>query len=437
VVAPTEAEFAESDPVHTNVMGVLDAEFAPTTIAIVLVPLTVEEVTASVPPLFAVHPPASVPATDHTPASFPNALKVKVPPPMKAAVGVAFNVTVVGVSDTIEVETSPSIAVSGVTVSYVLADDTAASTDDTAVLTIEVIELGCTANSLVVVHVNTICAWLSPELAPLIVNVIVSAARAAVDITAVVSAAVFDPDIPQPLRVPVAAHGDAPAEVTVTVVGATVCETSGVKLNTMLIGFVPSLPNVATCVAATVREPWPFTVVKPAPCATFCASFVLTAAHVVAVLAVAEFGNSDPAQVNEIAIPAAALFWITITMVSLPLTVEDVTASAPPLLAVQPPERVPVVDHMLVLPNAVNVKVPPLMNAVVGVAFSSIVAAVAPITFVETSPSIAVSGVTVLYVAGPLGCCSTDDTAVFEITVAAAGCTASSLEVLHVKIISA
>jgi hypothetical protein len=85
----------------------------------------------------------------------------------------------------------------------------------------------------------------------------------------------------------------------------------------------------------------------------------------------------------------------------------------------------------------VNVIVPPAAMTVVGVAFSTIFDGVSATVVSSTSPSIAVIAVTELYVAAALVVASVLETPVVEIIVTAAGCTAKSEGVLHVKTIAA
>jgi hypothetical protein len=91
----------------------------------------------------------------------------------------------------------------------------------------------------------------------------------------------------------------------------------------------------------------------------------------------------------------------------------------------------------LCVPPAVNVIVPLLPIAVVGVAFSTIFVGVSETIVTSTSPSIAVIAVTESYVADALCVASALETAVAVNAVIAAGFAASSFAVLHVSTMSA
>ena len=152
---------------------------------------------------------------------------------------------------------SPSIAVIAVTELYVAATLGVASVLETPVMEILVITAGCTANSEGVLHVKTIAAWLAPDVADAIVNVIRSLAfkpEPLSDTTEVVSVAALAPLFVH-VTAPFAFHGVAPVCVNVIVVGARTVLVSGVHVYTIETGFVPSVPTAETCVTAMASAP--------------------------------------------------------------------------------------------------------------------------------------------------------------------------------------
>ena len=157
--------------------------------------------------------------------------------------------------------------------------------------------------------------------------------------------------------------------------------------------------------------------------------------NVVATLPVAAFAARLPVHSNTIASPVATLSPAAIVIV---IELVDVVDEAIAVL-IATPALVPVhvgvcalTQMVLCVPPAVNVIVPLLPIAVVGVAFSTIFVGVSEAVVTSTSPSIAVIAVTELYVA-TLGTASALETAVAVNAVTVEGFAASSPAVLHVS----
>jgi hypothetical protein len=173
-----------------------------------------------------------------------------------AVVVVAFSTIFDGVRLIDVSSTSPSIAVIAVTELYVAATLGITSVLETPVMEIAVTAAGCAANSEVVLHVKTIAAWVTPDVADATVNVIWSLEfkpPPLLDTAEVVSVAALLPLIAHVAVAP--AHGVAPVCVNVIVVGARTVLVSGVHVYTIETGFVPSAPTVETCVTAMASAP--------------------------------------------------------------------------------------------------------------------------------------------------------------------------------------
>ena len=182
---------------------------------------------------------------------------------------------------------------------------------------------------------------------------------------------------------PVVQHGQFVALLTVPVIVASLYMVCVEPPATLMMGLV---------------------VTKPATNATCCASPELVAVNVVATLLVPAFAARLPVHSNTRASPVATLSPGAIVIAIELAVVNDVIA-----VSIALPALVPVhvgicalAQMVLCVPPAVNVIVPLLPIAVVGVAFSTIFVGVSETIVTSTSPSIAVIAVTESYVAGAL-----------------------------------